>query len=322
MSPAGTIILIIGMLAGVMSAVPILIWLERRGLAMLQERLGPNRVGPLGLVQPLADMVKIMLKEDWIPPEADRAVFVLAPMLVLGGTLATFAVVAVGPGLAIADLNVGLLAFLALSSLGVYGVALAGWSSNNKYTLLGSLRAASQMVSYEVFMGLALAGVVLMAGGSFNLTEIVEAQRRVWFCVPQAAGLAIFLVAALAETRRLPFDLPEAENELVAGYHSEYSGMKFAMFFVGEYVGITLIAALVTTFYLGGWLGPWWIGPWLPPVAWFVLKTVAVVCGFIVLRAAVPRPRFDQVTALGWKVMLSLALVNLLVTGGVLLALE
>jgi NADH-quinone oxidoreductase subunit H len=316
MSPAGTIILILGMLAGVMSAVPILIWLERRGLAMLQERLGPNRVGPLGLVQPLADMVKVLLKEDWIPPQADRAVFVLAPMLVLGGTLATFAVVAVGPGLAIADLNVGLLAFLALSSLGVYGVALAGWSSNNKYTLLGALRAASQMVSYEVFMGLALGGVVLMAG-SFNLTEIVEAQRRVWFCVPQAAGLAIFLVAALAETRRLPFDLPEAENELVAGYHSEYSGMKFAMFFVGEYVGITLIAALVTTFYLGGWLGPW-----LPPVAWFVVKTMAVVCGFIVLRAAVPRPRFDQVTALGWTVMLPLAMVNLLVTGGVLLALE
>jgi NADH-quinone oxidoreductase subunit H len=316
MSPAGTIVLIFGMLAGVMSAVPILIWLERRGLAMLQERLGPNRVGPLGLVQPLADMVKVLLKEDWIPPQADRAVFVLAPMLVLGGTLATFAVVAVGPGLAIADLNVGLLAFLALSSLGVYGVALAGWSSNNKYTLLGSMRAASQMVSYEVFMGLALGGVVLMAG-SFNLTEIVEAQRRLWFCVPQAAGLAIFLVAALAETRRLPFDLPEAENELVAGYHSEYSGMKFAMFFVGEYVGITLISALVTTFYLGGWLGPW-----LPPVVWFLAKTVAVVCGFIVLRAAVPRPRFDQVTALGWTVMLPLAMVNLLATGGVLLALE
>ncbi len=316
MSPAGTIVLILGTLIGVLSAAALLIWVERRGLALLQDRLGPNRVGPLGLVQPLADMVKIMLKEDWIPPQADRAVFVLAPMLVLGGTLATFAVVAAGPGLAIADLNVGLLAFLALSSLGVYGVALAGWSSNNKYSLLGSLRAASQMVSYEVFMGLALGGVVLMAG-SFNLTEIVEAQRWVWFCVPQAAGLAIFLVAALAETRRLPFDLPEAENELVAGYHSEYSGMKFAMFFVGEYVGITLIAALVTTFYLGGWLGPW-----LPPVAWFVAKTAVVVCGFIVLRAALPRPRFDQVTALGWRVCLPLAIVNLLVTGGVLLALE
>jgi NADH-quinone oxidoreductase subunit H len=316
MSPAGTIVLILGLLIGVLSVAALLIWVERRGLALLQDRLGPNRVGPLGLGQPLADMVKIMLKEDWIPPQADRAVFVLAPMLVLGGTLATFAVVAVGPGLAIADLNVGLLAFLALSSLGVYGVTLAGWSSNNKYSLLGALRAASQMVSYEVFMGLALAGVVLMAG-SFNLTEIVEAQRRVWFCVPQAAGLAIFLVAALAETRRLPFDLPEAENELVAGYHVEYSGMKFAMFFVGEYVGITLIAALVTTFYLGGWLGPW-----LPPVAWFLIKTAAVVCGFIVLRAAVPRPRFDQVTTLGWQVCLPLALANLLATGGVLLALE
>jgi NADH-quinone oxidoreductase subunit H len=200
-----------------------------------------------------------------------------------------------------------------MSSLGVYGVVLAGWSSNNKYSLLGGLRAAAQMLSYEVFMGLSLMGVVLLSG-SFNVSDIVVAQKGLWFCVPQLPGLVIFLIAGIAETHRLPFDLPEAENELVAGYHTEYSGMKFAMFFVGEYLGITLISALVTVFFLGGWLGPW-----LPPVVWFAIKTFAVICLFILLRATLPRPRYDQLMSLGWKLMLPLALLNIVVTGGILL---
>jgi len=209
----------------------------------------------------------------------------------------------------VADLNIGLLFFLGMSSLGVYSVMLAGWASGNKYSFIGSLRAAAQMLSYEVFMGLSLMGVVILAG-SFSLTRIVEAQRGLWFCVPQALGLLVFANAAVAETRRLPFDLPEAESELVAGYHAEYSAMKFGLFFVGEYLGITLISAMIVTLFFGGWLGPW-----LPPIVWFVLKTFVLVCGFILLRATLPRPRFDQLMAYGWKVLLPVALVNLLVTG-------
>jgi NADH-quinone oxidoreductase subunit H len=221
--------------------------------------------------------------------------------------------VPVAPGVVVADLNIGLLFFLAMSSLGVYSVALGGWSSNNKYSLLGGLRASAQMLSYEVFMGLSLMGVVLLAG-SFNLTAIVEAQRKVWFVVPQFLGFLLFLVAGAAETRRLPFDLPEAESEIVAGYHSEYSGMKFGMFFVGEYLGITLISAMIAVLFFGGWLGPV-----LPPLVWFSLKTLAFICFFILLRAALPRPRFDQLMAWGWKIMLPLALANLLVTGAIVL---
>jgi len=293
-----------------------LIWIERRLLALLQDRLGPNRVGPAGLIQPLADVVKLLFKEDWVPPFADKAVFVLAPAVIVVTTLLGFAVVAFAPGLVVEDLNIGLLFFLAMSSMGVYSIALAGWASNNKYALLGGMRAAAQMISYEVFMGLALMGVVFMAG-SFSLADIVEAQRGLWFCVPQGLGLAVFLIAGLAETRRIPFDLPEAENELVAGYHSEYSAMKFAMFFIGEYVGITLISALVVALFFGGWLGPW-----LPGVAWFIVKTLILICLFIVVRAALPRPRYDQLMAFGWKVCLPLALANLVVTGAVVLALH
>jgi NADH-quinone oxidoreductase subunit H len=214
----------------------------------------------------------------------------------------------------VANLNVGLLFFLAMSSLGVYSVVLAGWASNNKYALLGGLRASAQMLSYEVFMGLSLLGVVVLAG-SFNLSAIVEAQRRIWFVIPQFLGFIVFTVAGIAETRRLPFDLPEAENELVAGFHAEYSGMKFGMFFVGEYIGITLVSALIATLFFGGWLGPW-----LPPVVWFLLKTFAFLCFFILLRAALPRPRFDQLMAYGWKIMFPLSLLNLLVTGFAVLA--
>jgi len=291
-----------------------LIWLERRLLAVWQDRYGPNRVGPFGLLQVLADMIKIFSKEDWIPPFADRPVFVLAPAIVITTVLLSFSVIPFARGLSVVNLNVGLLFFLGMSSLGVYSVVLAGWSSNNKYSLLGGLRATAQMLSYEVFLGLSLMGVVLMAG-SFNLHDIVEAQRGLWFCVPQFLGLIIFAIAGLAETHRLPFDLPEAENELVAGYHSEYSAIKFGMFFVGEYLGITLISALMATLFFGGWLGPV-----LPPVVWFLLKTGALITGFILMRASLPRPRYDQLMAFGWKVLLPLALLNLLVTGGILLA--
>lgn len=308
------ILIVFGMLAGLMTVASGLIWVERRLLALWQDRYGPNRVGPAGLLQVVADVIKLFMKEDWIPPFADKPVFVLAPVIILVATLMSFAIVPVAPGIEVADLNIALLYFLAISSMSVYGIALAGWSSNNKYALLGSLRAIGQMLSYEVFMGLSLMGVVAQAG-SFNLREIVHAQERLWFCVPQAVGLAIFLIAGLAETRRLPFDLPEAENELVAGYHTEYSGMKFALFFLGEYIGITLISSLITTLFLGGWLGP----ALLPPIAWFLLKTFALIALFILMRASLARPRYDQLMSLGWKLMLPLTLLNLLVTGAVIL---
>ena len=306
---------IFGVLVAVLTTAAGLIWLERRLLALWQDRYGPNRVGPFGLLQVVADMIKIFTKEDWIPPFADRPVFVLAPAIIMLAVLMSFAVIPFAPGIGVVDLNIGLLFFLAMSSLTVYSVMLAGWSSNSKYSLLGGMRSAAQMLSYEVFMGLSLAGVVILAG-SFNLREIVEAQRRIWYFIPQFLGLLTFLVAGLAETHRLPFDLPEAENELIAGFHAEYSGMKFGMFFVGEYLGITLISSLIVTLFFGGWLGPF-----LPPVVWFVLKTFAFICLFILLRAALPRPRFDQLMSYAWKVMLPLALLNLLVTGGVVLAL-
>jgi NADH-quinone oxidoreductase subunit H len=213
------------------------------------------------------------------------------------------------------DMNIGLLFFLGMSSLGVYSVVLGGWASNSKYSLMGALRASAQMLSYEVFMGLALMGVVAIAG-SFNLSEIVEAQQRLWFCIPQVFGFVIFMIAGLAETRRTPFDLPEAESELVAGYHSEYSGMKFGMFFVGEYLGITLISMMIVTLYFGGWLGPL-----LPPLLWFFLKTFFFIAIFILVRATLPRFRYDQLMSLGWKVMLPVVLLNLVATGGVILAL-
>jgi NADH-quinone oxidoreductase subunit H len=291
-----------------------LIWVERRLLALWQDRYGPNRVGPLGLGQILADSVKLFLKEDWIPPFADKSVFILAPAIVVATALVSFAVVPFAPGFVVADLDIGVLFLLAMSSLGVYSVVLAGWASNNKYSLLGGIRAAAQMLSYEVFMGLALLGVVVLAG-SFRLTHIVEAQRGMWFVVPQFLGFVLFLIAGVAETRRLPFDLAEAESELIAGFHSEYSGMKFGMFFVGEYIGVTLISATIVLLFFGGWLGPV-----LPPAIWFAAKTMFFICLFILLRAALPRPRFDQLMSWGWKVMLPLALVNLLVTGAVVLA--
>ena len=290
-----------------------LIWLERRLLALWQDRYGPNRVGPLGIFVVVADMIKVFTKEDWIPPFADRTVFIIAPAVIVMVVLMSFTIIPFAPGIEIVDLNIGLLFFLAMSSLGVYSVALAGWASSSKYSLLGGLRASAQMLSYEVFMGLSLMGVVMHAG-SFNLREIVEAQQHLWFVVPQFIGFVVFFTAGIAETHRLPFDLPEAESELVAGYHSEYSGMKFGLFFVGEYLGITLISALTVALFFGGWLGPI-----LPPLVWFLIKTFAFICFFILLRASLPRPRYDQLMSFGWKVMLPLSLVNLIVTGAVIL---
>ena len=306
---------VFGILIATIALAAGLTFVERRLLAVWQDRYGPNRVGPYGLLQVVADMIKLLTKEDWVPPFADRPVFVLAPAILVVTILLSFAIVPVAPGIGVVDPNVGLLFILAMSSMGVYGLVLGGWSSNSKYSLLGGLRAAAQMFSYEVFMGLSLMGVVLLAG-SFNLRDIVEAQTGLWFCVPQVVGLLIFVIAGLAETHRLPFDLPEADSELIAGYHSEYSGMKFTMFYLGEYLGITLISALIVTFFFGGWHGPV-----LPPIVWFLLKTFLFIGGFILVRASLPRPRYDQLMALGWKVLFPLALLNLIVTAGIVLAL-
>lgn len=313
--PLRSILIAVFVLIGIITLAAGLIWVERRLLGLVQDRYGPNRVGPFGLGQVLADMIKIFTKEDWIPPFADKQVFILAPAIVMAAVLMSFAVIPFAPGIVVADLNIALLFFLAMSSMGAYSVVLAGWSSDNKYSLIGSLRGAAQMLSYEVFMGLSLMGVVMQAR-SFNLGQIIEAQRTgLWFCIPQFVGFIVFFIAGLAETHRLPFDLPEAESELVAGYHAEYSGMKFGMFFVGEYLGITLISAMIATLFFGGWLGPW-----LPPIVWFLIKTFFFICAFILIRAALPRPRYDQLMSYGWKAMLPLSLANLLVTGAVLLA--
>ncbi|MBI5576481.1 MAG: NADH-quinone oxidoreductase subunit NuoH [Deltaproteobacteria bacterium] len=311
---ASALLNVFGILGAVLTAAAVLVWAERRLLAFWQDRYGPNRVGPQGIFQVVADMIKLFAKEDWIPPFAERHAFVLAPAIIVVTALLSFAVVPVAPGIGVASLDVGLLFVLAMSSLAVYSVVLAGWASNSKYSLLGGLRAAAQMLSYEVFMGLSLMGVVILAG-SFDLREIVEAQKSMWFVVPQLPGFIVFTIAGIAETRRLPFDLPEAESELVAGFHTEYSGMKFGMFFVGEYIGVTLVSALIATLFFGGWLGPG-----LPPVAWFLLKTLLFVGFFILLRASLPRPRYDQLMAYGWKFLLPLSLLNLVVTGGIVLA--
>ncbi len=298
------IILVILLLAGAWST-----WLERRVLAWWQDRLGPNRVGPFGLFQVIADMIKIFTKEDWIPPFADKALFIIAPMIVMIMTLLGFAIIPFAPDIQIAEFDNGLLFILALSSLSVYSVMLAGFSSNSKYALLGSLRTAAQMLSYEVFMGLALMGVVILSD-SFSLNKIVAAQADIWFVITQPIGFMLFVFAGIAESHRAPFDLPEAETEIVAGFHTEYSSMKFGMFFIGEYIGVILISALITTLYFGGWQGPL-----LPPLAWFIIKTFIFILFFILLRAAIPRPRYDQLMTFGWYVLLPLALVNLLLTG-------
>ena len=310
------LIIIAGVLLVMIGAAANLIWLERRLLGLWQDRYGPNRVGPFGLLQVVADMIKIFFKQDWVPPFADKPVFVVAPGIIIVTVLVSFAVVPFADRIMVANLNVGLLFFLAFSSLGVYSIALAGWSSDSKYAMLGALRGVAQMLSYEVFMGLSLMGVVMLSG-TFNLPGIIEAQRHIWFIVPQFLGFAIFFIAGVAETRRLPFDLPEAESELVAGYHTEYSSLKFGMFFVGEYLGIVLVSAFVTVLFLGGWRGPF-----LPGVVWFFIKTFFFIALFILLRAALPRPRYDQLMGIGWKVLLPLALLNLMATAAIMLFLQ
>ena len=303
------------LLIGLVLLAALLTWVERRLLGFLQDRLGPNRVGWQGSLQIIADMIKIFFKQDWTPSFSDRTIFIAAPVIVMATVLLGFAVIPFTPSFGIApDLNIGLLFFLGMTSLSVYGVVLAGWASNSKFSLLGGMRAAAQMVSYEVFMGLAVIGVVMLAG-SFNLETIVRAQRHLWYVVPQCAGFILFLIAGIAEAHRLPFDLPEGENELGAGFHTEYSSMKFGMFFVGEYAGIVLISAITVALYFGGWNGPL-----LPPAIWFGLKTAGFIFFFILLRAALPRPRYDQLMSYGWKLMLPLAILNLAITGACMLA--
>ena len=322
---------IIALLFILLTAVAYLVWMERKVVAHIQSRWGPYRVGPHGLLQPLADGLKFLFKEDITPMNADRLLYRLAPFLSL--TLALLAVAAIpfGPTFYIADLNIGLLFILAVTSLGVYGIALAGWASNSKYSLLGSLRSAAQMVSYELALGLGLVGV-LMLSGTFNLREIVEQQAGFWSfqgirvfprwnILPQCVGFFVYFTAAMAETNRSPFDLPEAETELVAGFHTEYSSFKFAMFFIAEYTNMIIVSCLATLLFFGGWLGPVFGPGWLRiilPTFWFVLKVLAFMFFYIWTRGTLPRFRYDQLMAFGWKFLLPLGIINILVTGFIL----
>ncbi len=316
------IIKLVVMLGVLLLAASYLVWLERKFLARLQVRYGPNRAGRFGLLQPIADAVKLLTKEDLVPARADPFIFRLAPAVVAVTALLMFAVVPVGPEITlfghrvpmvIADLNIGLLFVFALSSLGVYGVALGGWASNSKFALLGGIRGAAQMVSYELALGLSLVPIVMLAG-SFSLTEIVDAQAGMPFIVLQPLSFIVFVISAMAESKRIPFDLPEAENELGAGFHTEYSGMRFGLFFLGEYVHIQVLGALVAVFYLGGWRGPV-----LPPVMWLMLKIFFVALIMIWIRGTLPRLRYDQLMALGWKVLIPVSLINILLTGALIL---
>jgi NADH-quinone oxidoreductase subunit H len=299
-----------------------LVWLERKFLARLQIRYGPNRAGKFGLLQPIADSIKMLTKEDIVPAAADRFIFLLAPAVVATTALMMFAVVPFGSSLTlfgkevplvISDLNVGLLYVFALSSLGVYGVAMGGWASNSKYSLLGGIRGAAQMISYELALGLSLVPIVMLAD-SFSIVEIVKAQEKYPFILVQPFAFIIFMISAMAESKRIPFDLPEAENELGAGYHTEYSGIRFGLFFLGEYVHLQVLGALVAVLFLGGWRGPI-----LPPPIWLFIKIIFVALMMIWIRGTLPRLRYDQLMALGWKVLIPLALINIMVTGAILL---
>lgn len=323
---AGVLVMLIRMavvLAVVFGLAAYMILLERKLLGRFQVRYGPNRVGLFGLLQPIADGLKMLLKEDIIPDGVDRRIFLIAPAIVAGTALFAFAVVPFGPTFTlfgkeisqvIADTDVGLLVIFGLSSLAVYGVGLGGWTSDNKYSLLGGIRGAAQMISYELALGLSLVPVAMMAN-SLNLTAIVDAQASLPFALTQPLAFGIFIVSALAETNRIPFDLPEAENELQAGYHTEYSGMRFALFFVGEYVNMILLGSITAVFFLGGWHGPF-----LPPIIWLALKILAVPVFLIWTRASLPRLRYDQLMAVGWKCLVPLGLLNILVTGALLTA--
>lgn len=289
-----------------------LIYVERKVIAHAQLRLGPMRVGWHGLLQPIADGLKLFLKEDIVPDKADRVVFVLAPVMVLVPALVVYAVLPFSATFYITQINIGLFFVLAISSLGVFGVVMAGWASNSKYSLLGALRSAAQMLSYEIFLGFSVIGPLMLAG-SLNLQEIVHAQRDVWFVFYQPVAFIVFFVAALAETNRAPFDLPEAETELVAGFHTEYSGMKFAFFFLAEYASMMVISTIGIVLFFGGWEGPDFIP--LPGFVWYCLKLGAFMFIFIWLRATLPRYRYDQLMRVGWKFMFPLVMLNIFLTG-------
>jgi NADH-quinone oxidoreductase subunit H len=299
-----------------------LVWLERKFLARLQVRYGPNRAGKFGLLQPIADTIKMLTKEDIVPAAADRFIFLIAPAVVATTALMMFAVVPFGSpitlfgrkiALVITDLNIGLLYVFALSSLGVYGVAMGGWASNSKYSLLGGIRGAAQMISYELSLGLSLVPIVMLAD-SFSIVDIVNRQAKYPFILVQPLAFVIFMISAMAESKRIPFDLPEAENELGAGYHTEYSGIRFGLFYLGEYVHLQVLGALVAVLFLGGWRGPI-----LPAPLWLFIKIIFVVLIMIWVRGTLPRLRYDQLMALGWKVLIPAALLNIMATGVVLL---
>lgn len=322
---AGIIILIVKIvivLVVLLLTAAYLVLLERKLLARLQIRYGPNRAGIYGILQPIADTIKMLTKEDIVPEMADRVLFLFAPAVVASTALLMFAVVPFGTHitlwekripLVITDINIGLLYVFALSSLGVYGVTLGGWASNSKYSLLGAIRGAAQMISYELALGLSLVPIVMLAH-SFSLVDIVNAQTNYPFILVQPVSFAIFFISAMAESKRIPFDLPEAENELGAGYHTEYSGMRFGLFFLGEYVHIQVLGALMAVFFLGGWRGPF-----LPPPVWLLIKIILVALVMIWIRGTLPRLRYDQLMTLGWKVLIPLALLNIMVTGAVIL---
>lgn len=295
----------LAVLSAVSGIVLFLVYLERRVLGRLQARIGPNRVGPWGLFQTVADAVKLLTKEDIVPSESDRALFVLAPLVVFFGTAMAFAVIPLSPRLVYVDLGVAALFVVGMGSLAMLGYLMAGWASHSKYSLLGGMRAVAQLVSYELPLTLSLLGVVILAG-SLSTVTIVERQSRGWFIILQPIGFFIYFTAGLAEINRSPFDLPEGESELVGGYHTEYSGMRWALFFLAEYAGVFSLSALATTFYLGGWLGPWLPGP-----VWFLLKTFALIFVIFWVRGTWLRPRLDQLMNFSWKFLLPLSMINL-----------
>ncbi len=317
------VIKIVAIVVPLLLAVAYLTYAERKVIGAMQLRKGPNVVGPFGLLQPLADGLKLFVKETIIPTAANRGVFFLAPCLTFTLSLVAWAVIPFGEGLVLANINVGVLYLLAISSLNVYGILMAGWASNSRYAFLGALRSAAQMVSYEISMGFIIITVLLVAG-SLNLSEIVMAQKKVWFVFPLLPMAVIFFISTLAETNRHPFDLPEAEAELVAGYNVEYSAMTFALFFLGEYSFMILMSAITTLLFLGGWLPPWEVAPftWIPGAVWFALKVAFVLFIFLWVRATFPRYRYDQLMRLGWKVFLPVSLAAVVVVSGFLVAFD
>ncbi|MGE0746495.1 MAG: NADH-quinone oxidoreductase subunit NuoH [Rhodospirillales bacterium] len=312
---------IVAIIVPLLVAVAYLTYAERKVLAAMQMRRGPNVVGPFGLLQPLADGLKLLSKETILPAGANPVVFIAAPMLTFILSLVAWAVIPFDDRVVLADINVGVLYLFAISSLGVYGIIMAGWASNSKYPFLGAMRSAAQMVSYEVAIGFVII-TVLLCVGSLNLSDIVRAQDGLWFCIPLLPMFVIFFVSGLAETNRAPFDLPEAEAELVAGYNVEYSSMTFALFFLGEYANMILMSAMTAVLFLGGWLPPIDLPPfnWIPGPIWFAAKIAFVLFLFLWVRATFPRYRYDQLMRLGWKVFLPASLIWLVVTAGVLVA--